>query len=207
MIKLIRAMLSRYLYARGSKFLIDDKRYSRYKIGKYTYGKPKIFDWENGKGQLEIGSFCSIALGVKIIIGGAHRMDWVCSYPFPAFFSHVDQTKNYAPSKGGTKIGNDVWIGMDALILAGISVGDGAVIGAGSVVTKDVPPYAIVGGNPAKIIRYRFDKETIEALLKIRWWEWDIEEIIQATPILMQDNIQSFISIRESLIKSSPELR
>lgn len=189
MINWIRATLSKILYSGGSKFLKDDKRFSGYKIGIYTYGKPKVFDWEDGKGQLEIGSFCSIALGVKIILGGAHRMDWVSSYPFPVFFENADQSKDFAPSKGATKIGNDVWIGMDVLILAGVTVGDGAVIGAGSVVTKDVPPYAIVGGNPAKLIRYRFDENTIEELLAIAWWNWSLPEIKAALPKLMQGDL------------------
>lgn len=194
MIKWIRSTLSRYLYSGGSKFLKDDKRYSRHKIGIYTYGKPKIFDWENGKGQLEIGSYCSISLGVKIMLGGSHRTDWVSSYPFPAFFEQADQNKDFAPSKGATKIGNDVWIGMDALILPGITIGDGAVIGAGAIVTKDVPPYAVVGGNPARLIRYRFDEETVAALLKIRWWEWALDDIEKSLPMLMQGDIRAFIS-------------
>lgn len=193
MINWIRATLSKYLYSGGASFLNDDKRYRKYKIGKYTYGKPKVFDWESGKGQLEIGSFCSIALGVKIILGGAHRADWVSSYPFPAFFPEADQAVDFAPSKGTTRIGNDVWIGMDALILPGITIGDGAVIGAGAVLTKDVPPYAIVGGNPAKIIRYRFDEKTIDELKIICWWNWELAEIKEALPMLMQGDIASFV--------------
>src|ERR1035437_8202021 len=125
MIKWIRSMLRTCLYTGGSEFLKDDKRYSRYKIGNYTYGQPKILDWEKGKGQLEIGSYCSISLGVKIMLGGMHRIDWASSYPFPAFFGQGVQDNNYAPGKGATRIGNDVWIGMDALILPGINVGDG----------------------------------------------------------------------------------
>lgn len=193
MIKSIRALLSRYLYTGGSEFLKDDKRYSRFEIGIYTYGRPEIFDWQDGKGHLEIGSFCSIAIGVKIMLGGGHRTDWVSSYPFPAFLAQADRSSDYAPCKGPTKIGNDVWIGMGALILAGITIGDGAVIGAGSVVTRDVPPYAIVGGNPARLIRYRFDEETIVALLKMRWWAWDIVDIKNACPMLMQADIGAFI--------------
>lgn len=193
MIKWTRSMLRKWLYTGGSEFLKDDKRYSRYRIGNYTYGQPKIFDWENGKGQLEIGSYCSIAVGVKIVLGGAHRTDWASSYPFPAFFEQADQTKDYAPGKGATKIGNDVWIGMDALILPGVTVGDGAVIGAGAVVAKDVPPYAVVAGNPGRVLRYRFEDQVIAELLKIRWWERPIQDVQSAFSMLMQSDIKEFI--------------
>src|SRR5208283_2957437 len=105
--------------------------------------------------------FCSIAPNrVTIVLGGQHRPDWVSSYPFNDLFIEFKRFKGSPVSKGDVIIGNDVWIGLDAVILSGIKIGDGAVIGSNALVTKDVPPYAIVGGNPAKLIRYRFDEET-----------------------------------------------
>ena len=129
--------------------------------------------------NVKIGAFCSLADNV-IIGGSAHPIDWVSSSP--VFYAGRDSVKKKfseferEPDKN-TVIGNDVWIGDRAIIKAGVTVGDGAVIGMGCVVTKDVPPYAIVAGVPAKVIRYRFDNETIDALLKSRWWELSDTEL------------------------------
>ena len=132
--------------------------------------------------KLVIGKFCSIACGAKFLFNsGNHALGSLSTYPFSIFFEewgldgkHVTDAWD---NKGDIIVGNDVWIGYEALILAGVSIGDGAVIGSRAVVTKDVPPYAIVGGVPAKIIRKRFSDEVIEALLKIRWWDWPGEQI------------------------------
>jgi virginiamycin A acetyltransferase len=189
---MIRALLRRFWYARGSYFLRDDRRYRQYQIGNYTYGRPQILQWGEGT-TLTIGRFCSISTGAQILLGGNHRMDWATTYPFPAFFAQHANIKGYAPSKGNVSIGNDVWIGFDAIVLSGVSVGDGAVIAAKAVCTKDVPPYAIVAGNPARIVRYRFDEDIIAALLKIRWWDWPIQDVHNAMPLLLQTDIGKFI--------------
>jgi virginiamycin A acetyltransferase len=135
------------------------------------------FDFEGDK--LIIGKFCSIASDVKFIMNGAnHRTDWLTTYPFPIFAGgwEVAMPETW-PNKGDTVIGNDVWIGYDALTLPGIHIGDGAIIAARAVVTRDVAPYAVVGGNPATEIRKRFQEQAIAELLAIRWWDWPIEKI------------------------------
>lgn len=191
-LEIIRAFLRRLWYARGSYFLRDDRRYRQYLIGDYTYGKPQISQWGEGA-TLTIGRFCSIATGAQILLGGNHHVDWPTTYPFPEFFVQHANISGYATGKGDVNIGNDVWIGMDAMVLSGITIGDGAVIAARAVCTKDVPPYAIVAGNPARIVRYRFEEEVIAALLEIRWWDWPIQDVHNAVPLLMQADIGQFI--------------
>lgn len=153
------------------------------------YYYPKI-----NNDKLIVGKFCSIACGVKFIFnGGNHTMKSFSSYPFPVFFEewnfHVEDISSTFDNKGDIVIGNDVWIGYEAVIMAGVTIGDGAIIGTRSVVTKDVPPYTIVGGIPAKIIRKRFDEDTIEKLLSIRWWDWDIEKISGKLSAIQLGNI------------------
>lgn len=131
---------------------------------------------------LSSANFFMIASGVEFIMNGAnHLTDAISSYPFAIFgngWEHAMEGKNY-PYKGDTVIGHDVWLGYKATIMAGVNIGHGAIVAAKSVVTKDVPPYAIVGGNPAQIIRYRFSEEDIEALLNLEWWHWPAEKITQ----------------------------
>jgi acetyltransferase-like isoleucine patch superfamily enzyme len=149
-----------------------------------TYGK---FTIVGSISKVVIGDYCSIAEGVTIFIGHEHRTDWVTTYPL-----NGDGNEHLA-SKGDVVIGNDVWIGRNATILSGVTVGDGAVIGACALVTKDVPPYAIVGGVPAKVLKYRFTPEQIAALQRIQWWEWPTEKINQAAPLLLSADIRKFI--------------
>ncbi|MEL6926725.1 MAG: CatB-related O-acetyltransferase [Bacteroidota bacterium] len=130
--------------------------------------------------KLIIGKFCMIASDATFIMNGAnHLSEAVSSYPFAIFgkdWAHAMDGKSY-PTKGNTVIGNDVWIGHRATIMPGVTIGDGAIIAMGSVVTRDVPPYTIVGGNPAKEIRKRFSEAQIESLLQLKWWDWPIEKI------------------------------
>lgn len=129
--------------------------------------------------KLIIGKFCSIASDVKFIMnGGNHRTDWFTNYPFPVL-GHGWETAMPSdwPNKGDMMIGNDVWIGYGATLMPGVQIGDGAIIAAQSVVTKSVAAYTVVGGNPAQEIRKRFDPNTIEMLLEIQWWHWEIEKI------------------------------
>ena len=164
-------------------------------IGEYTYYDdpvdPTGFEKNNvlyhypiNHDKLIIGKFCSIACGVKFLFNSAnHTLASLSTYPFPLFFEEWGLEKqNVAESwdnKGGIIIGNDVWIGFEAVILAGVTIGDGAIIGTQAVVTKDVPPYTIAGGIPAKPIKKRFDEDTISDLLHIKWWNWPKEKISQ----------------------------
>lgn len=134
------------------------------KVGKYSYGSLNIYSWGNENEGLEIGNFVSIAEDVKFILGGNHQLNIFTTYPFKVM---MFGEKVEALTKGKIIVKDDVWIGMSVLILSGITIGQGAVIAAGSVVTKDVPPYAIVGGNPAKILKYRFSSEIIEKVKNV----------------------------------------
>lgn len=134
--------------------------------------------------KLKIGKFCSIACGAKFLFNSAnHTMKSLSTYPFPIFFEEwgldVRDITSAWDNKGDIVIGNDVWIGYEAVIMAGVTIGDGAIIGTRAVVTKDVPPYTIVGGVPAKEIRKRFSEEMIAHLLNVKWWDWPIEKISQ----------------------------
>lgn len=134
--------------------------------------------------KLVIGKFCSIACGAKFLFTSAnHTLRSLSTYPFPLFFeewgldkAHVTQAWD---NKGDIVVGNDVWIGYEAVLLSGVTIGDGAIIGTRAVVTQDVPPYTIVGGVPAKPIRKRFDAATIDALLELRWWDWPREKLVR----------------------------
>ena len=144
--------------------------------------------------KLKIGKFCSIACGAKFIFTSAnHKMASLSTYPFPIFFAEWGlEGKNIRDAwdnKGDIVVGSDVWIGYEAVILSGVHIGDGAIIGARAVVTKDVAPYTIVGGVPAKPIRRRFDDETIEKLESLRWWDWDAERIRACIPAIQSGDI------------------
>ncbi|MFB9052926.1 CatB-related O-acetyltransferase [Formosa undariae] len=148
---------------------------------------------EIGVDKLIIGSFCSIGSGVNFIMAGnqGHRHDWISSFPFhymsdnDLFKKSVDGYK----TKGDTVIGNDVWIGSEAMIMHGVKIGDGAVIGSRSLVTKNVEPYSIVKGNPAVEIQKRFSDSQIKKLMEMKWWNWDEEILAEAIPILCSQNI------------------
>lgn len=161
-------------------------------IGEFTYGNPEIKSWGE-ESKLQVGRFCSISDKVTIFLGGEHRSDWVSTYPFNIFLKKYAYIKGHPKSKGDVIIGNDVWIASGATIMSGVTICDGAIIGAHSIVTKDIPPYAIVAGNPAKIIRFRFEQEVIEALLQIKWWDWDISLIEDVIPFLQNGNVKEFI--------------
>ena len=144
--------------------------------------KNVLYHYPVNKEKLVIGKFCSIACGAKFLFNSAnHTLSSLSTYPFPIFFDEWGLEKSDVAAawdrKGDIVIGNDVWIGYEAVILAGVTIGDGAVIGARAVVTKDVPPYAIVGGVPARVIRSRFTEETVKALLRLKWWDWPAERI------------------------------
>ncbi|WP_379653927.1 CatB-related O-acetyltransferase [Pseudoxanthomonas sp. UC19_8] len=169
----------------------DDPRIS---VGRFTYGNPMLKVWAEDE-SIAIGAFCSIADEVIIFGGGEHRSDWVTTFPLRIAFGDPLAKRDGLPaSKGPTRIGSDVWLGHGAMVLSGVSVGDGAIVGAGAVVAKDVPPYAIVAGNPAKVVRKRFSEDQIEALLAIRWWDWPIEKIHACQHLLSRDDVGAFIA-------------
>lgn len=173
-------------------------------IGDFTYAHVDSIEGEKvirslipysfGNRQLKIGKFCSIGFGVQFISPYAnHQMHSFTTYPFWHIFSNKESIKPWledAAAKGDTVVGNDVWFGREAIIMPGLTIGDGAVIGARAVVTKNVPPYAVVIGNPAVVIKYRFSPEIIEELLKIQWWNWDLEKIISHHLLLMSNDIE-----------------
>lgn len=150
--------------------------------------------------KLVIGKFCSIACGAKFILNSAnHTMASLSTYPFPLFFEEWELEKTGVTeswdNKGDIVIGNDVWIGYEAVILAGVKIGDGAIIGTRAVVTKDVPPYTIVGGVPAKPIRKRFNDETISKLLELKWWDWPEEKISQKIKAIQSGHIDELMEV------------
>jgi len=163
-------------------------------MGPHSYGEPLIPTYPGDDSWVRIGAFVSIALDVVLLDGGNHRTDWVSTYPFRARFGLPGAYADGHPrSKGDVLIGNDVWIGRGARVQSGVTIGDGAVVGGYSVVTKDVRPYAIVAGNPAREIRRRFSDEQIDALLRIAWWNWPLERVLEAVPELCSENVDEFI--------------
>lgn len=173
---------------------------NRVSIGAFTYGLTahnfllfKVTD------RVTIGKYCSFANGVLIIASGEHNYSAISNFPFYAhYLNHGSDIDTF--SKGHITIGNDVWVGAKALILSGVSIGDGAVVAAGAVVTKDIPPYAIVGGVPAKIIKYRFTPKVIKDLLEIQWWNWDDNVIAKNLDNFYLD-VNAFLKKCKSLSK------
>lgn len=175
-------------------------------VGDYTYYDDfeNVHNFENNVkyhfdfvgDKLIIGKFCMIASDVTFIMNGAnHLSQSISSYPFAIFghgWEHAMENKSY-PTKGDTIIGNDVWIGHNATIMPGVTIGDGAIIATNATVTKDIEPYTIVGGNPAKPIKKRFSNSEIEHLLKLQWWNWDIEKITKNIKTLTGNNLEQLL--------------
>lgn len=188
---------------------------SSIEIGDYTYyddfvNDPRDFQYNNvlyhypecNHDKLIIGKFCSIACGAKFIFNAAnHKLDSLSTYPFPIFFEEwqlpvdVNSISQAWDNHGDIIIGNDVWIGYEAVIMSGVKIGDGAIIATRAVVTKDVEPYTIVGGVPAKEIRKRFDDETISKLEEICWWDWDYEKIKSNIHAITSGNIETLMKL------------
>lgn len=169
-----------------------NKLYPRYKMGVNCYGVPKI-KHAHPNATLTIGNYCSIAKNVQIFLGGNHRLDWITTFPFPIFFQNAMHINDSATTNGNVSIGSDVWLCENCTILSGITIGHGAVVANGSVVTKDVSPYEIVGGNPAKHIRWRFDEATRSALLNSSWWDWPEDELLSIVDTICSNDLSGFI--------------
>lgn len=166
-------------------------------IGAHSYGGVSIARFGDDTG-FSIGKYCSFAANVTFMLGGGHRIDWVTTYPFSDIDEKFAHIEGHPASKGDIIIGNDVWVGRDAMILSGVNIGDGAVVAARSVVTKNVPAYAVVAGQPARIIKYRFPEKTISRLLDLKWWDWPDDRVRGAVPDMLQDNINAFLEKAEA---------
>ena len=184
------------------------------KVGDYTIyndfvADPLLFEKNNvlyhypiHREELIIGKFCSIACGTKFLFNCAnHTFKSLSTYTFPLFYEEWELEKSNITTawdnKGDIVIGNDVWIGYEAVIMAGVHIGDGAIIAARAVVTKDVPPYTIVGGTPAKEIRKRFDAEVIEQLLILKWWDWSTDKIHQCLPYIAESKLDELLAMKK----------
>ena len=180
-------------------------------MGEYSYyddinGAEKFEDhvthhYEFLGDKLIIGKFCAIANGIEFVMNGAnHRMNSVTTYPFNIMGSGWEQftpSLEDLPLKGDTVVGNDVWIGQNVTVMPGVHIGDGSIIAANSVVTKDIPPYSIAGGNPCKLIRKRFDDDLTAYLLNLKWWDWDADKIFRNMDALCSGNLQKIKHISE----------
>ena len=183
-------------------------------VGDYTIyndfiADPLLFEKNNvlyhypiHREKLIIGKFCSIACGTKFLFNCAnHTLKSLSTYTFPLFYEEWELEKSNITTawdnKGNIVIGNDVWIGYEAVIMAGVHIGDGAIIAARSVVTKDVPPYTILGGTPAKEIRKRFDAEVIEQLLIQKWWDWSTDKIHQCLPYIAEGKLDELLAMKK----------
>lgn len=167
-------------------------------VGRGTYGAPKLH-WSKGDldHKLRIGAFCSIAEEVSIFVGihGRHTVDYVSTYPLGLVFGRASEKVPSATTMGdlGVRIGNDVWIGRGAMIMSGITINDGAVVAARAVVTKDVAPYSIVGGVPARAVKERFPADIVEKLLRLKWWDWSDETIAQRLPFFNSPHFETLL--------------
>jgi acetyltransferase-like isoleucine patch superfamily enzyme len=185
-------------YRHWIRRLLYRSRGGRVSIGRHTYGAPLV-RWWGEPANLSIGKYCSIADDVEIFLGGNHRIDWVSTYPFPAFgaWPEAKHVGGHPATRGDVAIGNDVWLGSGCVILSGVSIGHGAVVGCRAVVARDVPPYAIVAGNPATVTRMRFDPDTVDRLLASAWWDWEPARIRERLPLILSADIDAFLGGRD----------
>lgn len=194
---LLRKRLNPHNQTRLHLAALIARRPGQIAVGAWTYGRPKVRFPESGA-RLTIGRYGSIADGVEILLGGNHRTDWVTTYPFPALPGLWPEAAGIVGShttRGDVVIGHEVWLGSQSMVLSGVTIGTGAVVAARAVVTRDVPPYAIVGGNPARVLRMRFEEAEIASLLASRWWELPREDVLQLMPVLMSGRVADLAAV------------
>jgi acetyltransferase-like isoleucine patch superfamily enzyme len=162
-----------------------------FEVGDYSFGAPTIRFWDD-ETRLKIGKYCSIAAGATFILGGNHRTDTVTTFPLGRPFGLMGPGER-PYSRGDIVIGSDVWIAANAIILSGVTIGDGAVVGAGAVVVGDVPPYAVVAGNPARVVRKRFSDPIIGELLALRWWDLSANDVMSLRSLLQSNDVERFV--------------
>jgi acetyltransferase-like isoleucine patch superfamily enzyme len=160
-------------------------------VGDYSFGAPIIRFWDD-ESRLKIGKYCSIAAGATLILGGNHRTDTVTTFPLGRPVGLMGPGER-PYSRGDIVIGSDVWIAANAIVLSGVTIGDGAVVGAGAAVVGDVPPYAVVVGNPARVVRKRFSEPIIGELLALRWWDLGANDVMSLRPLLQSDDVERFV--------------
>jgi acetyltransferase-like isoleucine patch superfamily enzyme len=180
-----------------SDYELEISAYSseRLVMGRGTYGSPRVATFPGDTARVTIGAYCSIAVDVVLMDGGNHRTDWVSTYPFRAKLGLPGANEDGHPvSRGDIVIGSDVWIGRGARVMSGVTIGSGAVVGAYSVVTRDVRPYAIVVGQPARELRRRFDDDHVDALLAIAWWDWPEEKVERSVAELNSGDVEGFVA-------------
>lgn len=185
------------LYKYRQKSLLDNLVKAKIiSIGEFTYGIPNVIYDKHSSSVIKIGKFCSIADKVYIYTGSNHNTQWITTYPLRIMFNLEGKYKDGHPSsKGDVIIGNDVWIASNVTILSGVKIGDGSVIGANAVISKDVEPYSVVAGNPQVLLKKRFPDPIINDLLEIKWWDWPIDKIIAAVPLLCSDDVMRFCEL------------
>jgi acetyltransferase-like isoleucine patch superfamily enzyme len=162
-----------------------------FEIGDYSYGAPIIRQW-GGCSRLVVGRYCSIGDGVEFVLGGNHRVERVTTYPMSMLYGRL-AAADHTWSRGDIIVGSDVWIGLGAVVLSGLKIGHGAVVGAHTLVTRDVDPYCVVVGNPAKPLRQRFSGAIIAQMLDLRWWDLDKDQLRALLPLMQSDQIETFI--------------
>ena len=182
-------------FIKSANIIVGDYSYYDDPIDPENFERNVLYNYDSDR--LIIGKFCAIATNVKFIMNGAnHKLDSISTYPFPIFGNgwegEMEKLMNL-PSRGDIVIGNDVWIGYEALIMPGVKIGDGAIIAARSVVVSDIPPYTVAGGNPAKVIKQRFSDTEISQLLATKWWDWEIDKITRNIDKIMDSDITSLI--------------
>ena len=196
--KLLWRIRMRWFLSEGPRRFLMNKNpdFAKFKIGDKSYGNPRILFADSGS-TLTIGKYVSIADGAIIMLGGEHRVDWATTYPLGQYYPEWSGIEGHPATKGDVVVGNDVWIGREALIFSGVTIGNGAVIGARAVVAKDVMPYSIVVGDPARHVRYRFDDKQIAQLIGMAWWDWPEEIIRKAVPHLLCGDIAKLMEFNK----------
>lgn len=180
-------------------FIRDNPDFEHVAAGEFSYGKPLIMGWDGTpETRVTIGRFCSIADGVRMLLRVNHPIHSASTYPVAKILG-VHHDEPYEWCSGPIVIGNDVWIGQDAVIHGGVTLGHGAVVAGHAIVTTDVPPYGIVAGNPARLVKYRFDDATIQMLLEIQWWDWPMPTIREHAVLLSTGRVDRFLKVSESI--------